>query len=103
MVDNSRAINVSKLIGGLLGIAAVVIIAAIFQIDPTKEYGWYGGFWHSSLFVAHWILSWFDNDILLRAVYRTTAYNIFFWPGIVINIWCWIKIILVAISSLRGR
>lgn len=103
MADNSRIDNIAEVIGGLLGLATAVIIAYKFQIDPTKEYGWWGGCWHSCLFVPHWILSWFDNDILLRAVYRTTAYNIFFWPGVVLCILTWIKLILRSIRLLRGR
>lgn len=53
---------VAKFIGNFVGLGIVFIIAIIFDINPLKEYGWFGGLcggWAP----WNWIMSWFSNSI----------------------------------------
>lgn len=101
---NETKINgIASVIGTLIGIGVSVGISALFLIDPLKEYGWWGGCWQGVLFVPHWILSWFKEDVLLRAPLRTTAYNIFFWMMLIWQMFWYFHLLVNSVRSLRGR
>lgn len=72
----------------LFRLALIVIGMLILQrwlcnISPYEEYVWYHGIWHALFFLPNWILSWFFDDVLYKAVYHTTAYNVWWWITIV--------------------
>lgn len=72
-----------KALNYLISVIVVsAILGAIFSIDPTKEYGWFGGMFHGAWVIGNWILSLFMDDHLVKAPLHTTAYNVFWW------IWC---------------
>ena len=102
-MDEAKVQRVSGIIGFIIGLGISIGLAAIFKIDATQEYGWWGGIWQSWLFVPHWILSWFNGDILLRAAQRTTGYNIFFWIFIVCQGYYYLNILINIIRLLFRR
>lgn len=106
--QNSTAEKTAKLIGWfigvLLGAGLGLLIAYWLQIDPLKEYGWWGGCWQGGTSIYHWILSFFDDGIIVRAPLRTTAYSVFWWVCTIFNIYVLINcLILLPIKILRNR
>ena len=90
--------------GIILCLAIAFVLSYIFQIDLTKEYGWWGGFWQGGFAIPHWIMSWFDSDILVRAVYRTTGYNVWWWLQVIWLGFCWLVTLLnLIILIFRGK
>lgn len=87
----------------LIGWVIAFVIAYFLQIDPSKEYGWWGGFWQGIFIVPHWIMSWFDSDILVRAVYRTTGYNIWWWIQLFLVGYSWLSSLIRLILSFRHK
>lgn len=82
----------AKLLGLLLGLGIGCLIAWIFQINPSKEYGWFAGFFHGAFIVGNFILSWFSSsEILYKAPLHTTAYSVFWWIG-AINMIFWLGV-----------
>lgn len=97
----TKAEAVGAIIGILLTIGLVFGLAVIFDINPAKEYGWFAGGFHGCWLPANWIMSWFSDSVLLKAPLHTTAYNVWWWIGVVIGVWSWIKMILMIIANAR--
>ena len=87
--------------GNLLVIGCVFVLAIIFDISPTKEYGWFAGGFHGVWAPAYWIMSWFSDNVLVKAPIHTTAYNIFWWVGVITGVWSWFKMLLSIILNAR--
>ncbi len=100
-MNETTAEKIGAILGILLTMAFLFGFALIFKIDPDKLYGWWGAFWQCIVFVPNCIMSWFGADVVIRAVNRTTAYNIIWWPSIVITVWGWIKMVLNIIVIIR--
>lgn len=49
------------------------------DINPYETYSWYSGIWHGLCAVPNWIMSWLNTDVLCKAHYYTTGYNICWW------------------------
>lgn len=92
---------VAKIIGNVVGLAAVFIVVIIFDINPLKEYGWLGGFFHGGWAPWNWIMSWFSNSVLVKAPIHTNAYNVFWWIGVVLSAWVWISTLFTTIALIR--
>ena len=43
-----------------------------------------------------------NGSVLLKAPLHTNAYNTWWWIGLVIGCWSWLKIVLQIISAFRG-
>lgn len=93
-----KAKALSNYIGMIVGLATVFVLAIIFDIDSSKEYGWFLGFFHGGWAPANWIMSWFNDSILVKAPIHTNAYNVFWWIGLVIGALQWIKLLLATIG-----
>lgn len=78
----------------LFGTAIGLLVAFCLRIDPIREYGWWGGIWQGCIAIYHWILSLFDNRILVRAVHRTLCYDIWWWATLSANIIAWMLLLL---------
>ena len=85
---------VAKLVGNFVGLGVVFVIAIIFDINPLKEYGWFGGLCHGGWTPWNWIMSWFSDSILVKAPLHTNAYNVCWWIGLVFGAWTWIGTLL---------
>lgn len=97
----TRAEAVGAIIGNILTLIVVFVLAVIFDINPSKEYGWFAGGFHGCWLPANWIMSWFGDSVLMKAPIHTTAYNVFWWIGVVLGVWAWIKMILAIIAHAR--
>lgn len=65
---------------GMIALAIGLVIAYFTaDIDPSRCYGWFLGWWHGVHFVSNLILSLFIEGRLLKAVDYTTGYNIWWW------------------------
>ena len=101
---NEQAIQQkASVISNLFVIGLVFALALIFDINPAKEYGWFLGSLHGAWIPANWILSLFNDSVLLKAPLHTNAYNTWWWIGVVMGVWSWIRIVLQLIASFRGR
>ena len=88
----------------LLGCLSIVICFAIpvaitcalaawrCDIEPDKTYTWYSGIWHGLFCIPNWIRSFFYSDVLCKANYYTTGYNV----------WWWITFIWVLLGIVAG-
>ena len=92
---------IGAIVGNVVGLAAAFLIAWIFDINPSKEYGWFAGFFHGVWVPVNWIMSWFSDAVLVKAPVHTTAYGVFWWIGIVCGVWQWIKLVLVLIGNAK--
>lgn len=97
----TKAEAVGSIIGALIGIGFWFGLAAIFDINPAKEYGWFAGIFHGFSLPTYWIMSWFSDSVLLKAPLHTTAYNVWWWIDVVFGVWWWIKMILIIIANAR--
>lgn len=97
----TKAETVGAIIGTLLVIGLYFVLAAIFDINPAKEYGWFAGGFHGGWAPAYWIMSWFSDSLLVKAPLHTTAYNVWWWIGVISAGWLWIKMLLNIIASIR--
>ena len=97
-----KANAVGVVIGNLFVIGLVFALVLIFDINPAKEYGWFMGSLHGAWIPANWILSLFNDSVLLKAPLHTNAYNTWWWIGVVIGVWSWIRFVLQIIITLRG-
>ena len=91
----------AALIGNLVAIGIMFVMAIIFDIEPQKEYGWFGGWYQGFWVPVNWIMSWFNDSILVKAPIHTNAYNVFWWFGLILGAWQWIKIILGSITCIK--
>lgn len=98
-----KANAVGVLIGNLFVIGLVFALASIFDINSAKEYGWFMGGLHGAWIPANWILSLFNDSVLLKAPLHTNAYNTWWWIGVVIGVWSWIRIALQVIVAFRAK
>lgn len=78
----------------------VYFLMGIFlcDINPSETYTWFSGIWHGFFFPIRWIMSFFNDDFLYKAVRSTTGYDIFYVIFTIISIvicivWSGIKII----------
>lgn len=55
------------------------------DIHPGETYSWYSGIWHGCFIVPNFIRSLF-GDVLYKADFYTTAYNIFYWIFSIITV-----------------
>lgn len=82
-----------------------MIVAWIFDIDPTKEYGWFAGGFDGAVFVPNYIISLFNSNWLTKAPIHTSAYNVFWWISTVTTVAGYgittIKAITALFSALR--
>ena len=92
---------VARIIGNVVGLVVVFFVVVIFDIDPLKEYGWFGGFFHGGWAPWNWIMSWFSDSVLVKAPVHTNAYNVFWWIGVVLSAWVWISTVLTTIGLIR--
>ena len=77
---------VSKLIGGVIGLAIGLSIPYFLcRINPDVEAGWLRGIWHGANLIGNCIISVFDGR-LLQAPLHTTAYSVFWWISAIISI-----------------
>lgn len=49
------------------------------EVKPAEDYSWLYGIWHGSYFIPNWVISFFQDDRLCRAVEYTSSYGIFWW------------------------
>lgn len=89
----------AKFLGTILGLIILFgitcLIAWIFQINPSKEYGWFAGFFHGAFIVGNFILSFFSsNEILYNAPHHTAAYTVFWRIGSAISVIIYIRILV---------
>ena len=96
-----KASAVGTIVGNLIGIVLLLSVAMIFDINSLKEYGWFVGSLHGVWAPGNWILSWFNDSVIMKAPIHTNAYNIWWWTGLLCGIWIWIKSILAIIASIR--
>lgn len=73
---------IGRIIGLLIGFCVAYFIAGLFPINPSKEYGWFGGGFHGIWAVFNWVRSLFDDTVLLKATLHTSAYNVWWWLGL---------------------
>ena len=97
----TRAEAIGGIIGGIGGLFVVFLSVIIFDINPSKEYGWFAGGFHGAWLPAYWVMSWFSDSVLLKAPVHTSAYNVFWWMGVLFGCWGWIKTILSIIANAR--
>ena len=76
-------------------------VLCVAFINPEKEYGWFMGNLHGAWSLHNWILSCFNGDILVKAPLHTSAYNIWWWIGLVFSVYSWIKSLLLIIINIR--
>lgn len=91
-----------ELIINLCGIGLTFVLAVIFDINPDKEYGWLMGNFHGVWMPSNWILSLFNDSVLLKAPIHTSAYNFWWWCGSLLAVWLWIKTLLLVIITFRS-
>lgn len=96
-----KASAVGVIVGSLIGLGAGFLIACIFDINPLKEYGWIGGYFHGTWGVFNWIISWFNGDVFMKAPLHTNAYNAFWWIGFIFSVWLSVRSLLIIIANLR--
>lgn len=67
---------------------AIGCIIALFvcHIRPEETYSWYSGIWHALFLVPNWIISLFNSEILYKANHYTTAYNVWWWITISLEV-----------------
>lgn len=75
---------------------AIVLARWLCDIDSLEIYEWYHGIWHGLFIVPNWIYSFFNHDVLCKAQFYTTGYNVCWW---IMLVWQ----ILVLLSSLSGK
>ncbi len=97
-----KANAVGFLFGNLFALGIAFALAAIFDINSAKEYGWFMGSLHGAWLPANWILSWFNDSVLLKAPLHTNAYTTWWWIGVVVGCWSWLKVVLQIIITFRG-
>lgn len=97
-----KASAAGSVIGSLLVLGLVIVLALVFDINPAKEYGWFMGSLHGAWLPANWILSFFNESVLLKAPLHTNAYNTWWWIGVVCGVWGWIRTLLQVIIVFRG-
>jgi len=97
----TKTTSVVAIIINLLGIGVYFVLAAIFDINPAKEYGWFAGGAHGCWAPAYWIMSWFSDSLLVKAPLHTTAYSVWWWIGVITAGWIWIKTLLNIIACTR--
>ena len=98
---NPKANALANIIGNFVGLGLVFVLAIIFDINPLKEYGWFGGLVHGGWSPANWIMSLFSDTILVKAPIYTNAYKVWWWIGLVLGVWQWVKILLTTIGYIR--
>lgn len=99
MEEKAKALG--SIIGLLFGTAIGFLIAWIFDINPLKEYGWFMGWLHGAWALFNWVMSLFNDAVFVKAPLHTSAYNVFWWIGLVFTVWTEIKLLLSAIVSFR--
>lgn len=63
-----------------------VLVYLFFSIEPLKEYCWWQGIFHGSWVIPNWITSWVVEPYYVKALFHTTAYNVFWWISFVFSI-----------------
>lgn len=101
-VLEQKATVAGQAIGYFIGMGFIIALALIFDINPTKEYGWFAGCLHGAWIPANWIISFFKEGTLLKAPLHTNAYNTWWWIGAVCGVWTWVKFALGLIGSFRN-
>ena len=97
--EKSKAIG--TILGLILGYSISFLLAWIFDIQATHEYGWFLGWCHGSWFIPNWIMSLFNDAVLTKAPLHTSAYNIFWWIGLILTCWYTFTNIISTIISIR--
>lgn len=67
-------------------IAITFFIAWLFNIEASKEYGWFAGIWHGLWAPYNWIRSIFYSETYCKAPLHTIAYNIWWSIFLVVSI-----------------
>lgn len=92
---------VGRILGICIAFGLFFLWVTIFDINPEKEYGWFMGSLHGFWSLHNWILSCFNGDILVKAPLHTSAYNIWWWIGLVLSVYTWIEFLLSIIINIR--
>lgn len=95
----NKAEAIGTIVGSVLVIAVAFLLAWIFDINPLKEYGWLMGCFHGAWLIPNWIMSLFNDAVLTKALLHTSAYNVFYWIFLVINVWVWIRMIFTTLAA----
>lgn len=90
-------------IGAVIGLAiAFFLIKTWFsEIDINNEYGLAKGFLHGGWAPFKWILSFFQEGIILKAPLHTGAYTFFWWFSFICAIYIIFIVFLRIIISIR--
>ena len=96
-----KAEAVGRILGICIVFGSLFLVVTIFDINPEKEYGWFMGNLHGVWSLHNWILSCFNGDILVKAPLHTSAYNIWWWIGLVLSVYTWIEFLLSIIINIR--
>ena len=96
-----KSAAVGRILGICIAFGLFFLWVTIFDINPEKEYGWFMGSLHGFWSLHNWILSCFNGDILVKAPLHTSAYNIWWWIGLVLSVYTWIEFLLSIIINIR--
>lgn len=62
------------------------VVAAVADINPLEEYGWFSGCSHGLLAIPNWVMSWFSDTVIIKAPLCTSAYIVSWWIGLIFAI-----------------
>lgn len=96
-----KAASVGNIIGFVVGIGLAFVVAYIFSIEPSKEYGWFAGIWHGIWFIPNYIISLFSDNYYFKAPMHTTAYNVFWYINAIWASIFYLNLILKIIGNIR--
>jgi hypothetical protein len=94
--------QVKNIVTNLVSLIAVFVLAAIFDIQVLKDYGWFAGLFPGAWAPAYWIMSWFSDAVIVKAPLHTTAYGVWWWIGLIGGVFQWISIIFSLIFNVKS-
>ena len=96
-----KATAIKNIVTNVVTLGIVFALAAIFDIQQPKEYGWFAGIFHGAWSPAYWVMSWFSDAVIVKAPNHTTAYGVWWWIGLVGSIFQWFSAILAIILNVK--